>query len=151
MSVRNDDRAAWGLTVLRVMIGIVFLVHGYTKVFVWGLGGTAQGFEQMGIPLAGIAGPMVGLLELLGGAALVLGLATRWISIPLAATMLVATLTVHAPNGFSAPNGAEFTLTLFAALVALAFAGGGKLSVDEALATRRTGTLARSGRLAAAS
>ena len=151
MSVRNDDRAAWGLTVLRVMIGIVFLVHGYTKVFVWGLDGTAQGFAQMGIPLAGVAGPMVGLLELLGGAALVLGLATRWISIPLAATMLVATLKVHAPNGFAAPNGAEFTLTLLAALVALAIAGGGKLSVDEALAARRTGTPARSRRLAAAS
>ena len=151
MSVRTDDRAAWGLTVLRVMMGIVFLVHGYTKVFVWGLDGTAQGFAQMGIPLAGIAGPMVALLELLGGAALLIGLATRWVSIPIAVTMLVATLQVHAANGFSAPGGAELTLVLLSALVALALAGGGRLSVDEALAGRRAGTPARSGRLAAAS
>ena len=151
MSVRNDDRAAWGLTVLRVMMGIVFLVHGYTKVFVWGLDGTAQGFAQMGIPLAGIAGPMVALLELLGGAALLIGLATRWVSIPLAVTMLVASVQVHAPDGFAAEGGAELTLVLFSALVALALAGGGKLSVDEVLAGRRAGSPARTGRLAAAS
>jgi putative oxidoreductase len=150
MSVRNDDRAAWGLTVLRVMMGIVFLVHGYTKVFVWGLDGTAQGFAQMGIPLAGIAGPMVALLELLGGTALLIGLATRWVSIPLAVTMLVATLQVHAPNGFATQGGAELTLVLFSALVALALAGGGKLSVDDVLAGRRAGSPARTGRRAAA-
>jgi putative oxidoreductase len=151
MSMNETNRAAWGLTVLRVTLGIVFLMHGYTKVFVWGLGGTAAGFEQMGIPLAGVMGPFIGLLELLGGVALILGLTTRWISLPLAATMVVATLKVHLPNGFYAPNGVEFTLTLFAGLVALALAGGGALALDNVLAARRTSTPARAGRLATAS
>jgi putative oxidoreductase len=151
MSVRDTNRADLGLALLRVVLGVVFLAHGYTKVFVWGLGGTAAGFEQMGIPLAGVMGPFIGLLELLGGLALVLGLATRWISLPLAATMVVATLKVHLPNGFYAPNGIEFTLMLFAGLMALALAGGGAFAVDNLLAARRAGTPARSGRLAAAS
>lgn len=146
-----DNRTApWGLAVIRVVTGIVFFMHGYTKVFVWGLEGTAAGFGQMGIPLAGIAGPFVGLLELLGGLALVLGLATRWISIPLAFTMLVAIVQVHLSAGFFNPDGFEFPLTLLAGSVGLALAGGGAFALDNVLATRRAGASARAGGLAAA-
>src|SRR3712207_9356750 len=84
MTARDNRFGDWGLTAIRVITGLVFFMHGYTKVFVWGFEGTAAGFGQMGIPLANIAGPFVGLLELLGGLALIVGLATRWISIPLA-------------------------------------------------------------------
>ncbi|HEX6913493.1 MAG TPA: DoxX family protein [Longimicrobium sp.] len=151
MSVRDDRFGNVGLTVLRVVTGLVFFMHGYTKVFVWGFEGTAAGFEKMGIPLAGVAGPFVGLLELLGGLALIAGLATRWISIPLAFTMLVAILKVHLSAGFFAPDGYEFPLMLLAGLVGLTLAGGGAFAVDNALAARRTGVPARAGRLATAS
>ncbi len=151
MSVRDDRLGTMGLTVLRVVTGIVFMMHGYTKVFVWGFDGTAAGFEKMGIPLAGVAGPFVGLLELLGGLALVAGLATRWISIPLALTMVVAILKVHLAAGFFAPDGYEFPLLLLAGLTALALSGGGAFAVDNALAARRTAAPARAGRLATAS
>ena len=151
MSVRDDRLGNVGLTVLRVVTGLVFFMHGYTKVFVWGFEGTAAGFEKMGIPLAGVAGPFVGLLELLGGLALIAGLATRWISIPLAFTMIVAILKVHLAAGFFAPNGYEFPLMLLAGLVGLTLAGGGAFAVDNALAARRTAAPARTGRLATAS
>ena len=151
MSVRDNRYGDWGLTVLRVVTGLVFFMHGYVKVFEWGFGGTAAGFEQMGIPLAAVAGPMVGLLELLGGLALMAGLATRWVSIPLAVTMLVAILVVHLPNGFFNPQGEEFPLMLLASTAGLALSGGGALAVDNVLAARRAGTAARSGRLATAS
>ncbi|HEX2080044.1 MAG TPA: DoxX family protein [Longimicrobium sp.] len=134
----RDNRYDWGLTVLRVVTGLVFFMHGYVKVFVWGFEGTAAGFGQMGIPLAGIAGPFVGLLELLGGLALVAGLATRWISIPLAFTMLVAILQVHLAGGFFNPEGVEFPLMLLASGVGLALSGGGALAVDNLLAARRS-------------
>jgi putative oxidoreductase len=151
MSANDNRYGDLGLTVLRVVTGIVFFMHGWTKVFVWGFEGTTAGFAQMGIPLAGIAGPMVGLLELLGGLALIIGLGTRWISVPLAITMVVAILKVHLGAGFFAPNGYEFPLMLLAGTVGLTLSGGGALAVDNLLAARRAGTPARSGRLATAS
>src|SRR5215203_2013340 len=68
----------------------------------------------------------------------VLGLFTRVVAIPLAVDMLVATLTVHLPNGFfTVPNGGyEFTLVLLAASLALAVAGPGGAALDRFLATR---------------
>ena len=143
MSVRDNRYGDWGLTVLRVVTGLVFFMHGWTKVFVWGFEGTAAGFAQMGIPLAGVAGPFVGLLELLGGLALIAGLATRWISIPLAFTMLVAIVQVHLGKGFFNPEGVEFPLMLLASSVGLALAGGGALAVDNLLAARRTAPAAK--------
>ncbi|HEX6372240.1 MAG TPA: DoxX family protein [Longimicrobium sp.] len=135
---RDNRFGDWGLTVLRVVTGLVFLMHGYTKVFVWGFEGTAAGFGQMGIPLASIAGPFVGLLELLGGLALIIGLGTRWISLPLAVTMLVAIVQVHLSKGFFNPEGYEFPLTLLAATVGLTLTGGGALAVDNLIAARRS-------------
>jgi putative oxidoreductase len=151
MNGETNRFGGWGLTVLRVVTGIVFLMHGWTKVFVWGLDGTAAGFAQMGIPLAGVAGPLVGFLELLGGAALIVGMATRWISLPLAITMVVAIVQVHLPSGFFNPQGVEFPLMLLAGTVGLALSGGGAFAVDNLLAARRTASLARPRSLATAS
>ena len=150
MRVRDNRYGDLGLALIRVVTGIVFFMHGWTKVFVWGFEGTSAGFAQMGIPLAGVMGPFVGLLELLGGLALVAGLATRWISIPLAFTMLVAILQVHLGAGFFNPDGVEFPLTLLAGLAGLALAGGGAFAVDNVLAARRADATARTGRLATA-
>lgn len=128
----------WGITLMRVMVGIVFLVHGLQKLFVSGFGGTAGFFESLGIPLAMVAAVIVTLVEVVGGAALILGLATRWVAVPLAIDMLVATLLVHLPNGFNAiPNGGyEFTLLLLVANVSLVMAGAGALALDNLLSAR---------------
>jgi putative oxidoreductase len=127
----------WGLTILRVVVGIVFLVHGSQKLFLMGFGGVAGMMEGLGVPAPGLFAVIVTLVEVLGGLALILGLFTRLAAIPLAVDMLVATLTVHLPNGFSAQNGGyEFTLVLLAASVALAVAGPGEAALDRFLATR---------------
>lgn len=138
MTAQDNRFGDWGLTAIRVVTGLVFFMHGWTKVFVWGFEGTAAGFGQMGIPLANIAGPFVGLLELLGGLALIIGLGTRWLSIPLAITMVVAILQVHLAKGFFNPEGYEFPLMVLAGTVGLALAGGGALAVDNLLAARRS-------------
>lgn len=143
MTARDNRFGDLGLTVIRVITGLVFFMHGYTKVFVWGFEGTAAGFGQMGIPLANVAGPFVGLLELLGGLALIAGLATRWISIPLAFTMVVAILKVHLAAGFFNPDGYEFPLMLLAGTMGLTLAGGGALAVDNLIAARRGAPAAR--------
>lgn len=131
-----------GLLVLRVVLGIVFVVHGGQKLFVFGFEGVTGAFAGMGIPMAGLVGPATALVEFFGGLALIAGLLTRLAGLGLAIVMLGAILIAHLPAGFFAPNGYEFTLTLMAASLALMFAGAGELSVDAVLA-RRSGTLRR--------
>ena len=138
MQTRTDSsRIDLALTVLRVVAGIVFAAHGAQKIFVYGFAGVAGSFGQMGIPMAGIVGPAVALLEFFGGLALVAGLFTRLAAVGLAFVMLGAILLVHLAAGFFAPNGVEFALTLAAASAALAIAGAGRFSLDHTIAARR--------------
>lgn len=127
----------WGLTFLRVVVGIVFFVHGGQKLFVYGVGGVASLMGQIGIPAPMLSAVVVTTVEFLGGAALVLGLFTRWAAILLAMNMLVAIMTVHLKAGFFLPNGYEFALTLLGANMALALAGPGKAAIDAVLAKRQ--------------
>lgn len=126
-----------GLAVLRIGAGLVFMAHGGQKLFVFGIDGVTAGFTQMGIPLAAVSAPLVALVELLGGLALVVGLLTRLAAVGLAVTMLGAILFVHLAAGFFLPNGSEFALTLLAAAVALALTGAGDFSLDGLRARRR--------------
>lgn len=126
-----------GLTILRTIAGAIFMAHGGQKLFVWGFDGVAGGFAQMGIPMAGVLGPFIGLLEFFGGFALIIGLLTRLASLGLAATMVVAMLVVHLPNGFFNPTGVEFPLSLFASTALLVLTGAGSWSVDGVIARRR--------------
>jgi len=126
------------LLILRVAVGTVFFAHGAQKVFVYGFAGTSGSFAEMGVPLASIAGPLVGLLELVGGALLVLGLATRVVAVALAADMAVASILVHLPFGiFAIEGGYELPLVLAASAIALVFAGAGRFSFDAFLTRGR--------------
>ena len=126
------------LLVLRLAVAAVFIAHGAQKVFVYGLAGTGGSFADMGVPLAEIAGPVVGLVELIGGVFLVIGLATRLVGVALAVNMIVATFLVHFSAGiFAAEGGYELTLVLGASALALVLSGAGRLSVDAVLTRRR--------------
>ena len=115
----------WGLTIVRVVTGLVYVMHGGQKVFWLGLHQTTAGFARMGIPMPGIAGPLVALVELLGGVCLILGIFTRPAAILLALDMLGAIAFVHGRNGFFLPRGFEYALMLLAINLMLAAGGGG--------------------------
>lgn len=124
------------LLLLRVITGATLLAHGAQKLFVYGFAGVSGAFTQMGIPMPGIIGPLIALLEFFGGIALVIGLLTRLAAVGLAIDMLGAALLVHLKNGFFLPQGAEFVLVLFGATAALALTGAGAFSVDTLIARR---------------
>ncbi len=126
-----------GLTLLRVITGVVFTAHGAQKLFVYGFDGVAGGFAQMGVPLPGVMGPLVGLIEFFGGLALITGLLTRLAGVGLTAVMLGAMAMVHVPNGFFLPAGYEFVLTLAASATTLMITGAGRYSLDALLARRQ--------------
>ena len=129
-----------GLAVLRVVLGVVFIAHGGQKLFVYGFDGVATGFAQMGVPMAAIVGPFIGMVEFLGGFALIAGLLTRLAALGIGATMVGAIVLVHLKAGFFAPNGMEFPLSLLAAAFTLTLTGAGAYSID-ALIGRRLGAV----------
>ena len=124
------------LAILRVIVGGVFLAHGGQKLFVYGLGGVTFAFDQMGIPLPGLLGPAVAVLEFFGGLALVVGLLTRPAALGLLFNMLGAIVFVHAKTGFFLPNGSEFALSLVGSSALLVLAGAGNFSLDALIARR---------------
>jgi putative oxidoreductase len=119
-----------GIAALRLIVGVVFLVHGSQKLFVYGFHGVAQFLAGAGFPLAGVAAVVLTLVEFLGGIALILGALTRGAAALLAINMAVAVLAVHAKNGFFLPAGYEYALTLLVANLSLVLAGGGVCALD---------------------
>ncbi len=127
----------WGIAVLRVVTGTIFLTHGVQKLFIHDLGDVADSFARFGSPLPFAVAAVVGVAELACGVALVLGLGTRWASVPLALGMLVDILLIHGPKGFSVQQGGyEYALLRLATTAALIFAGPGRVALDNVLASR---------------
>ncbi len=118
-------------TLLRLAFGFLFLAHGWQKFFQYTIEGTTAAFGQMGVPAAGLIAPVAATLEIVGGAAIILGLLTRVFAGLLGLQMVAALFMVHAPAGVFVENsGFELVLALAAGALALFLVGPGRISLD---------------------
>lgn len=127
--MNNTHNATHAATILRLSLGIMLIAHGLLKVMVFTLPGTVQFFASVGFP--GWLAYLVVAAEIGGGALMLAGLMTRWISLALLPVMLGA-VWVHWGNGwvFSAPNGGwEYPAFLAIALVVQALLGPGAFAL----------------------
>jgi putative oxidoreductase len=126
-----DNRTApYGVFLLRLALGILFLAHAGLKIFVFTLPGTAQFFGSVGLPPA--LGFITPFWEIAGAAALILGVWPRLAAIVTVPILLGAILTVHGSAGFffSNPNGGwEYPAFWIVGLVAVALVGDGAFAL----------------------
>lgn len=126
----------WGVTAVRIALGVIFLLAGYGK-FADGLGGLAEAFASMGVPMPQVAAPFVAMLELVGGALLLIGLAGRWLGLLFAIQFAYITFLLKLPaDGW---EGARLDVTILAGSLLLFLAGSGRASVDEVWLERDQG------------
>jgi putative oxidoreductase len=115
---------------LRLVAGIIFLMHGLQKTADISMFGGFLG--SVGVPAPHFFAWAVVVLELAGGLALILGFLTHWVSKLFVLQMLAAIFLVHASKGFMADKGGyEFALLLLVVVISLMITGAGKWSLDE--------------------
>jgi len=125
------------LLLTRLVFGQAFVVTGWGKLH--NLDGVRAFFAELGIPLASVQAPMVATIEFVGGLLLLLGLGTRYASLLLVSTMLVALATAHrgdfGPAFVFSKSFADVTpMPFLVGLLWLIVRGAGSLSVDAQLA-----------------
>ena len=126
------------LLVARIALGVVFVAHGAQKLFTFGLAGTADAFAGMGVPAPQASALFAAVVELVGGAALVLGAGVPVAALLLVVDMLGALVLVHAPHGVFVENGGvELVAALGAGALVLAVTGAGRYSLDHLVGARR--------------
>ncbi|MCM3664010.1 DoxX family protein [Mesobacillus subterraneus] len=128
--IKNNEA---GATILRVILGITFLIHGAAK-FQGGIENTAGFFESLGLP--GFTAYLVAIIELVGGLAMLLGMGTRIISILFAIVLAVAIVKVKLAGGFLGNGqmaGYELDLALLAISIYLAMTNKSLFALENVL------------------
>ncbi|GCF09538.1 DoxX family protein [Dictyobacter arantiisoli] len=114
---------------IRIIVGIIFIFHGIMKFIQPGQ--AVSVFGHLGIPFPGLAAPVIGLLEVIGGLCLVIGLLTRIFSVLLIIEMIVGILTATLAAGLL--GGSDLELVVIAGLLSLILSGPGPLSLAHRL------------------
>jgi len=139
----NPVKSARDIALLigRTLLGVVLMAHGFEKFFQWGLAATSERFIRYGVPMPSLSAFYAATVELLGGALLILGVATTLISTLVVLDMIGAAIFSRAVlNGIRLlPNqqGWELNGTILAMATALLVCGAGRYSIDHLLRGRR--------------
>ena len=117
------------MTLLRVVVGVIMMVHGFQKLT--DIDGFQAHVAQLGMPLPATFALLAIAAEFLGGLGLIVGLLTRVAAFGVFCTMAIAVFVVHWDNGLLASNkGFEYPLTLLCAALFFVASGAGPLSLD---------------------
>ncbi len=128
MSLRFLDKLQpLAFLVLRLVLGVIMVGHGYSKVF-GGLRLHAAFVASLGMPAW--LGYVSSSTEFFGGILLIVGLVTRCAALAVCVDMVVAIVKVHLHSGLLGQNGYQFPLALAAIAFALIFTGAGPVSLD---------------------
>lgn len=128
-SMHSDTSESFGVTLLRVSLGVMWISHAMLKALVFTLPGTVKFFESVG--LSGVLAYPVFAAEIFGGVALILGIYARQASLALIPIMAVAAW-VHFPNGWvhTSPGGGwEYPVFLIVASFSIWLMGDGALAI----------------------
>ena len=145
-SLARPSVAVWAAIPLRLIVGYGFIEHGFAKLS-RGPEAFAAILHTMAVPAPHLMAWLTILTELVGGLAVLLGAFVPLASVPMAAVLFVAMLTVHLPYGFSSikllsvmsgraqfgPPGYELDLLYIACLAALVIGGSGPMAIDNYL------------------
>jgi putative oxidoreductase len=115
------------LLVLRLVLGVIMIGHGYSKVF-GGLSHHAQFISSLGLP--GWLAYISAVTEFFGGILVIAGLLTRCVSLAILIDLGVAIAKVHWKHGLLGEGGYQFPLAVAAIAFALVFFGGGPMAFD---------------------
>lgn len=118
----------WGVTAVRIATALILIHAGYHKVS-GGLDKVVGAFAKMGIPMPGVAGPAIAIFEVVGGAALLIGLFGRWLGLLIALQFAVISFAIKGPRTPFADWYLD--LVLLAAGILLFLAGSGRAAVDD--------------------
>ncbi|WP_064091814.1 DoxX family protein [Rossellomorea aquimaris] len=130
--------AAFGLLIIRLVVGLTFAALGSQKLFGWfgghGLQGTGGFFESIGIKPGKTMALIAGIAEVAGGLMFAAGFLTPIAAILIIATMVMAIVKVHGPNGYwLTQNGSEYNVMLIVVALGVALVGAGNFSIDALL------------------
>jgi putative oxidoreductase len=133
--LRASDRASWGILLVRILVGWVFLSEGIQK-FLFSQARGAGRFVKIGIPFPQYTAPFVGVVEIVFGVLLIVGLFTSLAAIPLLIDIVVAIATTKIPmllkQGFwSAMHEARTDFCMLLGLIAIMLFGAGRFSLDQ--------------------
>jgi putative oxidoreductase len=131
MSNTENKKSDIALLLLRIGVGVIFIVAGWGKLT--GIEGTIGFFDSLGIPLPGIMAWVVAIVEFFGGIMVLLGAYAKIPYLLLAIIMVVALLTTKLGGEFSA---ARLDMMLLLTNLALFLMGSGAFSVDHKLENR---------------
>jgi putative oxidoreductase len=128
----------WGIAIVRVMAGIIITVAAFEKFFGGGFEGFTRVSASLGLPAPGIWGVFIPLLELIGGALLLVGFGARWVAFLFIIEYFVTAFVLKIPRQppFGGWDSMRIDLMLWAAVIAVAACGAGAFALETVLLRR---------------
>ena len=142
----------WGITVVRLMAGLIIFVAALEKFAGGGFDGFTKVTTGLALPMPQLWGVFIPLLELIGGALVLVGLGARWVAVLFVIEYLVTTFALKTPRQppFGGWDSMRIDLMLLAASIMLVLVGPGAFALERVLfrSRGRQGSTASPGGLA---